>query len=108
MRIPSFWRRASHSELKHVETVIDASNKYIDNAKEKFITKSGLEDKNKNVSYAENELKKSSEEKQRYIIDYIDGKKIKNRKKRFNLNIDGAPIASRSHTHPSHSQTSRL
>ena len=24
------------------------------------------------------------------------------------LNIDGAPVASRSHTHPSHSQTSRL
>jgi hypothetical protein len=27
---------------------------------------------------------------------------------RINLNIDGTPIASRSHTHPSHSQTSRL
>ena len=27
---------------------------------------------------------------------------------RINLNIDGAPIASRTHTHPSHSQTSRL
>jgi hypothetical protein len=27
---------------------------------------------------------------------------------RLNLNIDGAPKASRSHTHPSHSQTSRL
>ena len=27
---------------------------------------------------------------------------------RINLNIDGSPIASRSHTHPSHSQTSRL
>ena len=27
---------------------------------------------------------------------------------RVNLNIDGAPIASRTHTHPSHSQTSRL
>ena len=27
---------------------------------------------------------------------------------RINLNIDGAPIASRSHTHPSHSQTSPL
>ena len=27
---------------------------------------------------------------------------------RINLNIDGAPAASRSHTHPSHSQTSRL
>ena len=27
---------------------------------------------------------------------------------RITLNIDGAPIASRSHTHPSHSQTSRL
>ena len=26
----------------------------------------------------------------------------------INLNIDGAPIVSRSHTHPSHSQTSRL
>jgi hypothetical protein len=26
---------------------------------------------------------------------------------RINLHIDGAPIASRSHTHPSHSQTSR-
>ena len=28
--------------------------------------------------------------------------------KRVNLNIDGAPITSRSHTHPSHSQVSRL
>jgi hypothetical protein len=27
---------------------------------------------------------------------------------RMNLNLDGAPIASKSHTHPSHSQTSRL
>jgi hypothetical protein len=27
---------------------------------------------------------------------------------RINLNIDGTPIASKSHTHPSHSQTSRL
>ncbi len=27
---------------------------------------------------------------------------------RINLNIDGAPIVSKSHTHPSHSQTSRL
>jgi hypothetical protein len=27
---------------------------------------------------------------------------------RVNLNIDGAPIVSRSHTHPSHSQTSHL
>ena len=27
---------------------------------------------------------------------------------RINLNHDGAPIASKSHTHPSHSQTSRL
>ena len=27
---------------------------------------------------------------------------------RINLNRDGAPIASKSHTHPSHSQTSRL
>jgi hypothetical protein len=27
---------------------------------------------------------------------------------RVNLNLDGTPIASKSHTHPSHSQTSRL
>ena len=27
---------------------------------------------------------------------------------RVSLNIDGAPITSRTHTHPSHSQTSRL
>jgi hypothetical protein len=27
---------------------------------------------------------------------------------RINLNIDGVPITSRTHTHPSHSQTSRL
>jgi hypothetical protein len=27
---------------------------------------------------------------------------------RVNLDLDGAPIASSSHTHPSHSQTSRL
>ena len=27
---------------------------------------------------------------------------------RVNLNVDGAPITSRTHTHPSHSQTSRL
>ena len=27
---------------------------------------------------------------------------------RVNLNLDGAPITSNSHTHPSHSQTSRL
>jgi hypothetical protein len=27
---------------------------------------------------------------------------------RINLNIDGSPIVSKSHTHPSHSQTSRL
>ncbi len=27
---------------------------------------------------------------------------------RINLHIDGSPIASKSHTHPSHSQTSRL
>jgi hypothetical protein len=27
---------------------------------------------------------------------------------RINLNIDGSPIISRTHTHPSHSQTSRL
>ena len=27
---------------------------------------------------------------------------------RINLNVDGAPITSKSHTHPSHSQTSRL
>jgi hypothetical protein len=27
---------------------------------------------------------------------------------RINLNLDGAPITSKSHTHPSHSQTSCL
>jgi hypothetical protein len=27
---------------------------------------------------------------------------------RITLNVDGAPVASRSHTHPSHSQTARL
>jgi hypothetical protein len=27
---------------------------------------------------------------------------------RINLHLDGAPITSKSHTHPSHSQTSRL
>jgi hypothetical protein len=27
---------------------------------------------------------------------------------RINLNLDGTPIAPKSHTHPSHSQTSRL
>jgi hypothetical protein len=27
---------------------------------------------------------------------------------RINLNIDGTPITSRTHTHPSHFQTSRL
>ncbi len=27
---------------------------------------------------------------------------------RININLDGAPIESKSHTHPSHSQTSRL
>jgi hypothetical protein len=27
---------------------------------------------------------------------------------RINLNIDGSPLSSKSHTHPSHSQTSRL
>jgi hypothetical protein len=27
---------------------------------------------------------------------------------RVNLNLDGTPITSQSHTHPSHSQTSRL
>jgi hypothetical protein len=27
---------------------------------------------------------------------------------RVNLNLDGVPITSRTHTHPSHSQTSRL
>jgi hypothetical protein len=27
---------------------------------------------------------------------------------RINLNLDGSPITSKSHTHPSHSQTSRL
>ena len=33
---------------------------------------------------------------------------VKDEDLRVNLNIDGAPITSRTHTHPSHSQTSRL
>ena len=33
---------------------------------------------------------------------------VKSPSLRVNLNIDGAPITSRTHTHPSHSQTSRL
>jgi hypothetical protein len=33
---------------------------------------------------------------------------VKTEALRINLNIDGAPITSRTHTHPSHSQTSRL
>ena len=33
---------------------------------------------------------------------------VKEAPMRVNLNIDGAPITSRSHTHPSHSQVSRL
>jgi hypothetical protein len=32
----------------------------------------------------------------------------KSKSLRINLNIDGVPITSRTHTHPSHSQTSRL
>ena len=34
--------------------------------------------------------------------------KATNKAAAITLNIDGAPIASRSHTHPSNSQTSRL
>jgi len=33
---------------------------------------------------------------------------VKDTALRITLNIDGSPIASKSHTHPSHSQTSRL
>ena len=33
---------------------------------------------------------------------------VKTEALRVNLNIDDAPITSRTHTHPSHSQTSRL
>ncbi len=33
---------------------------------------------------------------------------VKTESLRINLNIDGSPITSRTHTHPSHSQTSRL
>ena len=38
----------------------------------------------------------------------IDSSLAKAAALRVNLNIDGAPITSRSHTHPSHSQKSRL
>ncbi len=33
---------------------------------------------------------------------------VKSTTLRINLNIDGSPITSRTHTHPSHSETSRL
>jgi hypothetical protein len=38
----------------------------------------------------------------------LDLSKAKATALRVNLNLDGAPIVSKSHTHPSHSQTSRL
>jgi hypothetical protein len=38
----------------------------------------------------------------------VDNTLVKTTVLRINLNIDGAPITSRTNTHPSHSQTSRL
>ena len=38
----------------------------------------------------------------------VDNILVKATALRINLYIDGAPIGSRAHTHPSHSQTSRL
>jgi hypothetical protein len=38
----------------------------------------------------------------------VDNILVKNETLRISLNTDGAPVASKSHTHPSHSQTSRL
>ncbi len=42
------------------------------------------------------------------LKDKVDLALVKAVSLRINLNLDGAPIASKSHTHPSHSQTSRL
>ena len=38
----------------------------------------------------------------------VDSTLVKDEALRINLNIDGSPITSRTHTHPSHSKTSRL
>ncbi len=38
----------------------------------------------------------------------VDLALVKTEALRINLNLDGAPITSKSHTHPSHSETSRL
>ena len=38
----------------------------------------------------------------------VDNILVKNETLRISLNTDGAPVASKSHTYPSHSQTSRL
>jgi hypothetical protein len=38
----------------------------------------------------------------------VDSTLVKDAALRINLNIDGSPITSRTHTHPSHSKTSRL
>jgi hypothetical protein len=42
------------------------------------------------------------------IKSNVDNTLVKVAPLRFNLNLDGTPITSRTHTHPSHSQTSRL
>ena len=44
----------------------------------------------------------------RQLKSKIDSSLAKAASMRVNLNIDGAPITSRSYTHPSHSQESRL
>jgi hypothetical protein len=43
-----------------------------------------------------------------HLKEKVDGILSKDEALRVNLNIDGAPITSRTHTHQSHSQTSRL
>jgi hypothetical protein len=43
-----------------------------------------------------------------HLKSKVDNILVKAAVLRINLNIDGSPVASKSHTHPSHSQTSRL
>jgi hypothetical protein len=43
-----------------------------------------------------------------HLRDRVDLTLAKTTSLHINLNIDGSPITSRTHTHPSHSQTSRL
>jgi hypothetical protein len=44
----------------------------------------------------------------RFVLTCVGNILAKAAALRINLNLDGAPIASKSHTHPAHSQTSRL